>query len=100
MDVSLRNKLSEVFHKYNFAQEDAVFVADVLKEIDERQYQKFETAKELFLTQKDKVEILDKLSDIKSSLTAKVYVTAFGVGLIQLLAIVGAVLTIINNSSH
>lgn len=97
MDASLRNTLTEVFRKNNFAQEDAVFVADVLKEIDERQHQKFETAKELFLTQKDKVEILDKLSDIKSSLTAKVYITAFGVGLVHLLAIVGAALTIINS---
>ncbi len=89
--------LAEVFVKYNFAKEDAIFVADVLKEIDERQNTKFDAAKELLMTQKDKIEILDRINDLKSEFTGKLYVTVFGVGLIQLLAIIGAVLTIINN---
>jgi len=54
MDISLKNKLSEVFVKYNFDKEDAGFVADVLKEIDERQNTKFDAIKDLVLTQKIK----------------------------------------------
>lgn len=103
MDATLKLKVSEIFLKYNFSKEDAGFISEVLDEIDDRQQQKFEVSKELFLTQKDKVELIDIMQKIESSLTEKInsnqatllkaiYIS----GLVQFLAIIGAFLAIFN----
>ncbi len=63
-----------------------------LDEIDERQFQKFELKKDLFLTQKDKVELIDRISNVEKSLTKTIYI----VGLVQFLAIIASVLAIFN----
>lgn len=92
MEGSLKYKVSEIFSRYNFSKEDASFISDVLSEIDERQNQKFELSKELFLTQKDKVDLIDRIQSVEKSITKTVYI----VGLVQFLAIVASVIAIIN----
>lgn len=92
MEASLKYKVSEIFSRYNFSKEDAGFISDVLNEIDERQAQKFEISKELFLTQRDKVDLVDRIQTVEKSIIKTVYV----VGLVQFLAIVASVLAIIN----
>ncbi len=92
MEASLKYKVSEIFSRYNFSKEDAGFISEVLNEIDERQNQKFELSKELFLTQKDKIDLIDRIQSIEKSIIKTVYV----VGLVQFLAIVGSILAIIN----
>ena len=67
-------------------------MSNVLSEIDDKQDKKFEVNKELFLTQRDKVELIEKISDTKTSLMRTIYI----VGLVQFLAIVGSLLAIIN----
>jgi len=67
-------------------------LSNVLSEIDDKQDKKFEVNKELFLTQRDKVELIEKISDTKTSLMRTIYI----VGLVQFLAIVGSLLAIIN----
>lgn len=103
MDATLKLKVSEIFVRYSFSKEDAGFISEVLNEIDDRQQQKFEVSKELFLTQKDKVELIREISEVRielldrintaqSSLTKTIYI----VGLVQFLAIIGSVLAIFN----
>lgn len=88
METSLKFKVSEIFTRYSFSKEDAQFLSEVLNEIDDRQNQKFELSKELFLTQKDKIDLLEKINGVNKS----IYI----VGLIQFLAIVASVLAIVN----
>lgn len=61
MKASLKYKVSEIFSRYNFSKEDAGFISEVLSEIDERQNQKPEISKELFLTQRDKIDLVDRI---------------------------------------
>ena|SRR5690625_870630 len=83
MEQTLKSKVSEIFSRYQFAPEDAKFIADVLAEIDERQEQKFLLSKELFLTQPDKgeimdrmganrVELIEKIEEVRTDLTGKI----------------------------
>lgn len=92
MEISLKSKITELLTKYNFSKDDASFLSNVLSEIDDKQDKKFEVSKELFLTQRDKVELIEKISDTKTSLIRTIYI----VGLVQFLAIVGSLLAIIN----
>jgi hypothetical protein len=96
MQTTLKSKVSEIFTKYHFSREDAAFISDVLGEIDNRQDEKFQVSKELFLTQKDKTDIVDRIEGIKTEFTGTLYKTIFTVGIIQLLPIIGSVLAIIN----
>ena|ERR1035437_5401010 len=96
MQATLKSKVSEIFTKYNFSREDAGFISDVLNEIDNRQDEKFQLSKELFLTQKDKTEIIERIESVKTELSSTIYKTVYTVGLIQFLAIVGSVLAILN----
>ena len=96
MQATLKSKVSEIFTKYNFSREDASFITDVLSEIDSRQDEKFQLSKELFLTQKDKTEIIERIESVKSDISSTFYKTIYTVGIIQLLAIIGSVLAIIN----
>jgi hypothetical protein len=106
MQATLKSKVSEIFTKYNFSR-DAGFISEVLSEIDSRQDEKFQVSKELFLTQKDKtelieridsvkIELIERIESVKTDLTATLYKAIFAVGIIQLLAIIGSVLAIIN----
>ncbi len=61
-------------------------------EANERQNQKFELLQELFLTQTDKIDLIDRIQSVEKSIIKTVYV----VGLVQFLAIVASVLAIIN----
>lgn len=92
MDATLKSKVSDIFLKYKFSKEDAGFISEVLDEIDDRQQQKFEMSKDLFLTQRDKVELIDRIQGVEKSVTKTVYI----VGLVQFLAIVASVLAIIS----
>jgi hypothetical protein len=96
MQATLKSKVSEIFTKYNFSREDAGFITDVLSEIDSRQDEKFQVSKELFLTQKDKTEIIERIESAKTELSSTLYKTIYTVGIIQLLAIIGSVLAIIS----
>ena len=107
MQATLKSKVSEIFTKYNFSREDAGFISDVLNEIDSRQDEKFQVSKELFLTQRDKTEIIERVDNVKTELiermenmrtelSSTIYKTVYTVGLIQFLAIVGSVLAILN----
>lgn len=96
MQATLKSKVSEIFTKYNFSREDASFISDVLSEIDNRQDEKFQVSKELFLTQKDKTELIDRIESVKTDLNSTIYKTVYTVGIIQLLAIIGSVLAILN----
>jgi hypothetical protein len=96
MQATLKSKVSEIFTKYNFSREDAGFITDVSNEIDNRQDEKFQLSKELFLTQKDKTEIIERIESVKTELSSTFYKTIFAAGIIQLLAIVGSVLAIIS----
>jgi hypothetical protein len=95
MQATLKSKVSEIFTKYNFSREDAGFISDVLNEIDNRQDEKFQVSKELFLTQKDKTEIIERIESVKTDLSSTLYKTVYTVGIIQFLAIVGAILAIL-----
>lgn len=71
----------------------------MLNEIDEHQVKKFDINKELFLTQKDKVELIEKISDSEAKLSDKINAVSravYIVGLVQFLAIVASVPAIIN----
>jgi hypothetical protein len=92
MQATLKSKVSEIFTKYKFSTEDAVFISDVLNEIDNRQDEKFQVSKELFLTQRDKTDIIERIESVKTD----IYKTIYTVGIIQFLAIVGSILAIIN----
>ena len=96
MQATLKSKVSEIFTKYNFSSEDAVFISDVLNEIDSRQDEKFQLSKELFLTQKDKTDIIERVESVKTELSSTLYKTIYTVGIIQFLAIVGSILAILN----
>ena len=102
-DATLKLKVSEIFVRYKFTKEDAGFISEVLDEIDERQQHKFEVSKELFLTQKDKLQILKEISDVKIELVDRINTvqsslikTIYLVGLVQFLAIIVSVLAIFN----
>lgn len=88
MDTALKTKVLEVFSKYNFSKDDADFLTEVLDNIDKRQEREFQGKLEQMLTQKDKLDLIDRIQ----KLSTQVYV----VGLVQFLAIVGSVLAIIN----
>ena len=92
MQATLKSKVSEIFTKCNFSKEDAGFISDVLSEIDQRQDEKFQVSKELFLTQKDKTELIERIDSVKIELSKTMYV----IGVIQFLAIVGSILAILN----
>jgi len=107
MQATLKLKVSEIFTKYKFSSEDAGFISDVLNEIDNRQDEKFQVSKELFLTQRDKtelieridnvkVELIERIESIKTEFNATLYKSIFTVGVIQLLAIIGSVLAILS----
>jgi|ERR1700733_4780282 hypothetical protein len=103
MQATLKSKVLEIFTKYNFSREDAGFISEVLSEIDDRQDEKFQLSKELFLTQKDKTEIIERIDAVKievesskSELRSTIYKTVYTVGLIQFLAIVASILAILN----
>ncbi len=71
----------------------------MLNEIDKPQVKKFDINKELFLTQKDKVELIEKISDSEAKLSDKITAinrALYIVGLVQFLAIVASVLASIN----
>jgi len=95
MQATLKSKASEIFTKYHFSREDAAFISDVLNEIDSRQDEKFQLSKELFLTQKDKTELIERIESVKTELSSTIYKSVYTVGVIQLLAIIGSVLAII-----
>jgi len=95
MQATLKSKVSEIFAKYHFSREDAAFISDVLNEIDSRQDEKFQLSKELFLTQKDKTELIERIESVKTELSSTIYKSVYTVGVIQLLAIIGSVLAII-----
>jgi hypothetical protein len=92
MQATLKSKVSEIFTKYNFSREDAGFISDVLNEIDE----KFQVSKELFFTQKDKTDIIERIEGVRTEVNANMYKTIYAVGIVQLLTIIGAVLAILN----
>ena len=92
MDTTLKAKVTEIFTRYKFSNEDAAFISEVLNEIDNRQHQTFNANKELFLTQKDKVELIDRIQSVEKSVVKTIYTA----GLIQLLAIMGSILAIMN----
>lgn len=110
MEASRKLKVSEIFTRYQFSKEDAHFISDVLDESEERQNQKFEIAKDSLLSQKDKVELINKVADVEIRLTEKIAdvesrfterinainKTIYVVGLVQFLAIIASVLAIIN----
>src|ERR1700735_1674166 len=96
MQATLKSKVSEIFTKYNFSKEDAGFISDVLSEIDQRQDEKFQVSKELFLTQKDKTEVIERIESIKTEFNATLYKAIFAAGIVQLLAIIGSVLAILS----
>ena len=118
MQATLKSKVSEIFTKYNFSREDAGFISDVLNEIDNRQDEKFQISKELFLTQKDKteiigkvdnakielieridnvkIELIERIESVRTEVSANMYKTIYAVGIVQLLTIIGAVLAILN----
>ncbi len=96
MQATLKSKVSEIFTKYNFSREDAGFISEVLNEIDNRQDEKFQVSKELFLTQRDKTDIIERIEGVKTELSSTLYKTVYTVGVIQLLAIIGSVLAILN----
>ncbi len=96
MQATLKSKVSEIFTKYKFSSEDAGFISDVLNEIDNRQDEKFQISKELFLTQRDKTEIIERIESVKTELSSTLYKTIYTVGIIQFLAIVGSILAILN----
>lgn len=68
MEATLKSKVRELFSKYHFSEEDAQFISEVLGEIDEKQEQRFLSSKELFLTQPDKVELIDRIVDVKAEI--------------------------------
>lgn len=95
MEASLKFKVSEIFTRYNFSKEDAHFISEVLGEIDEHQNQKFEISKDFLLSQKDKVELIEKIADVETRLTEQINSinkTIYVVGLVQFLAIIASVL--------
>ncbi len=95
----LKHKVSDIFTRYNFSREDATFISDVINEIDEHQFKQVDLNKELFLTQKDKVELLEKISDTEVRLNDKINTinkSVYIVGLVQFLAINASMLAIIN----
>jgi len=99
MDATLKLKVSEIFTRYKFSKEDAGFISEVLDEIDERQQHKFEVSKDLFLTQKDKIELIDRIQNLETSMNDKitaVHKAIYIVGLVQFLAIIASVLAIFN----
>ena len=96
MQATLKAKVSEIFTKYNFSREDAGFISEVLSEIDNRQGEKFQRGKELFLTRKDNTEIIERIESVKTEFSAPLYKTIFTVGIIQLFAIIGSILAIIS----
>jgi hypothetical protein len=53
---------------------------------------KFELSKEMFFTQKDKIDLVERIQSVEKSIIKTVYI----VGLVQFLAIVASVLVIIN----
>ena len=92
MDTTLKAKVTAIFTRYKFSNEDAVFISEVLNEIDNRQHQTFNANKELFLTQKDKVELIYSIQSVEKSVVKTIYAA----GLIQFLAIMGSILAIMN----
>jgi hypothetical protein len=72
MQATLKSKVSEIFTKYNFSREDAGFITDVLSEIDSRQDEKFQLSKELFLTQKDKTDLIERIDNVKIELIERI----------------------------
>ena len=96
MQATLKSKVSEIFTKYKFSTEHAGFISDVLSEIDNRQDEKFQVSKELFLTQKDKTDIIERIESVRTEVSANMYKTIYAVGIVQLLTIIGAVLAILN----
>lgn len=103
MQATLKLKVSEIFTKYKFSSEDAGFISDVLNEIDNRQDEKFQLSKELFLTQKDKTQVIERIDNVKVELIERIesvktdlYKAIFTAGVIQLLAIIGSVLAILS----
>lgn len=99
----MKLKVSEIFTKYKFSSEDAGFISDVLNEIDNRQDEKFQLSKELFLTQKDKTQVIERIDNVKVELIERIesvktdlYKAIFTAGVIQLLAIIGSVLAILS----
>ena len=67
--------------------------------IDKHQLKQFDINKELFLTQKDKVELIEKFNQVEIRLTDKINTinkSVYIVGLVQFLAIIASMLAIIN----
>ena len=92
MVAPLKAKVTEIFSRYKFSNEDAAFISEVLNEIDNRQHQTFIANKELFLTQKDQVELIDRIQSVEKSMVKTIYTA----GRIQFLAIMGSILAIMN----
>ncbi len=63
-----------------------------MSETDNRQDEKFQVSKELFLTQRDKTDIIERIESVKTDL----YKTIYAVGIIQFIAIVGSLLVILS----
>ena len=64
----------------------------ILGEIDVRQDKKLELGKDLFPSQKEKVELIDIIQIIEKSVSKTIYL----LGLVQFLAIIGSVPAIFN----
>ena len=64
----------------------------ILGEIDVRQDKKLELGKDLFPSQKDKVELIDRIQNFEKSVSKTIYLP----GLVQFLAIIGPIPAILN----
>ena len=103
MQATLKSKVSETLTKNNFSREDVGFISEVLNEIDNRQDEKFQICKDLFLTQRDKTEFIERIDNVKVELVEKIesiktdmYKAIFTVGLIQLVAIIWSIMGTLN----
>lgn len=54
MQLALKAKIAELFSRYNFSKEDAVFISDILDEFDTKQSQSWEASESILLTQRDR----------------------------------------------
>lgn len=103
MEAASKLKVLEIFTRYNFDRDDAQFMSDVLNEIDNRQLEKFDLKTANLLSQKDKIELIERIDQVKMEFTERIQKTEtnllktiYIVGLVQFLGIVGSVLAIMN----
>lgn len=68
MEGSIKSHVHRILSKYNFTQEDATFISDLLQEIDDKQDFKFKENKDYFLNKNDKVELVQLMKNDKLEL--------------------------------